>query len=78
MAILRGREVFAQVVIGAGENSLNRRIHSIEWHRSKDEMLLLEGDTLPPFVCVGPVVADSRGIPHNPCESATTGPTHMS
>lgn len=55
MGIVRGNEVFAQVVIGAGENSLNRRMHSIEWHRSKDEMILLEGDTLPPFVYINTV-----------------------
>ena len=55
MGIVRGNEVFAQVVIGAGENSFNRRMHSIEWHRIKDEMILLEGDTLPPFVYINTV-----------------------
>ena len=55
MAIVRGNEVFAQVVIGAGENSLNRRMHNIEWHRSKDEMILLEGDTLPALVYINTV-----------------------
>ena len=82
MAIVRGNEVFAQVVIGAGENSLNRRMHNIEWHRSKDEMILLEGDTLPALVYIN-TVKNEKGqnvmqiFEMNPPERKELSPTAL-
>jgi hypothetical protein len=52
MAMVRGDEVFAQVVVGAGEDTLNRRMHVIEWHHSDKKVDLYEGKTLPPFVYI--------------------------
>ena len=55
MAIVRGSEVFSQVIVAAGENSLNRRIHRIEVHQDGDEAFFLEGDALPPVVFINTI-----------------------
>lgn len=55
MAMVRGKEVFAQVVVGAGEDTLNRRIHEVKWVSADGEALLLEGKALPHFVHIDTV-----------------------
>ena len=55
MPLVRGKEVFAKVLVAAGEKTLNRRMHVIEWHHSDTEMKLYEGETLPPFVYINTV-----------------------
>ena len=60
MAIVRGKEVFAQVFVAAGEDSLNRRIHNIEWHPAEGEPMIFEGSTLPHSVYMN-TVKNSKG-----------------
>lgn len=60
MALVRGKEVFAQVFVAAGEDSLNRRMHYIEWHPAEGEPMTLEGSTLPHSVYIN-TVKNSKG-----------------
>lgn len=55
MAMVRGKEVFTQVVVGAGADSLNRRIHQIKWVPVDEKATVYEGDNLPPFVYIDTV-----------------------
>ncbi|MDA8562881.1 hypothetical protein N9L06_00350 [Mariniblastus sp.] len=47
MALVRGKEVFAQVVVEAGEDSINRRMHRLEIHMPGKTPLVFEGNRLP-------------------------------
>ena len=50
MALVRGKEVFTQVVVGAGKKSGNRRIHRIEIFRGGEAKRVIEGERLPELV----------------------------
>ena len=50
MALVRGNEVFAQVVVAAGKKSRNRRIHRIEIIRGGVVERVIEGERLPELV----------------------------
>lgn len=60
MALVRGKEVFAQVFVAAGKNTVNRRIHRIEIHRGGLETLVFEGKNLPHLVYLS-TVNDEQG-----------------
>lgn len=60
MALVRGKEVFAQVFVAAGEDSLNRRLHNIEWHPAEGEPMIFEGSDLPHTVYMN-TVKNSNG-----------------
>lgn len=52
MPLVRGTEVFSQVVLAAGEHTVNRRIHRIEVHREGKKTQVFEGSSLPELVFI--------------------------
>jgi hypothetical protein len=70
MALVRGKEVFTQVAVGAGKDSVNRRIHRIEVFRSSG-VQVFEGEKLPELIYISTFV-DARVQDDNPAQKENT------
>ena len=57
MALVRGKEVFCQVAVGAGKDSGNRRIHRIEIYRASG-IQVFEGEKLPDLIYISTLKDD--------------------
>ena len=70
MALVRGKEVFTQVAVGAGKDSVNRRIHRIEIFRSSG-VQVFEGEKLPELVYIS-TFTDARVQNDTPTQKSNT------
>ena len=70
MALVRGKEVFTQVAVGAGKDSVNRRIHRIEIFRSSG-VQVFEGKKLPELVYIS-TFTDARVQNDTPAQKSNT------